>query len=468
MKNKYNHIIKKTVIFFIISLSLTSCDGTNDNVTANLNDGSNNGSNDDSNNNTDRTAPIYDFSTLDSELEAFTSGIDAINGVSYIVVDKNGVIHKSTHGNHTEDTAVAVASLSKVASAMTLLALDGDDRYDFSISQPVSDYLPIKNIITEKTVEQMISQTSGLPGLFDYGSYIFEAVPDLDLNNLPKAIIQILRSINKLPEIISQTHLCQFFGYPAANHSAANPLFDSLLRILLSMLPQPPSAEFDGCGQQIISSTHDDIIPAGQEFRYGGSQWQVAGYTATKVTGKSWNQLFDEYIAQPCDLDITTYRNFWSHWAISGGTLDIPGFDRFSPDSIQGQDNPNIEGGLITSLNDYGKLLQVHLNDGYCDDQQVLTTDAIKDMRTDRGGLVPVNSTPYGMGWFIDQERSGLYRDPGMFGSLGFIDLSLGIGAYIVFDDYSSPSLIYRAPHNLSDYIQNKIIELAESAQNDI
>jgi hypothetical protein len=37
-----------------------------------------------------------------------------------------------------------------------------------------------------------------------------------------------------------------------------------------------------------------------------------------------------------------------------------------TPDSLLGQSNPNIEGGAITNLADYAKLLQVHLNDGYC------------------------------------------------------------------------------------------------------
>ena len=84
-----------------------------------------------------------------------------------------------------------------------------------------------------------------------------------------------------------------------------------------------------------------------------------------------------------------TFGNMWENLFLWDGT----------PDSLLGQSNPNIEGGAITNLADYAKLLQVHLNGGYCGETQVLSEAALAEMRVDRGGVVAEDPVPYGMGW---------------------------------------------------------------------
>ena len=98
--------------------------------------------------------------------------------------------------------------------------------------------------------------------------------------------------------------------------------------------------------------------------------------------------------------------------------------------------NPNVEGGAITNMADYAKLLQVHLNGGFCGDTRVLSEDAIASMQVDRGGVVATNATPYGMGWWIREELPGVYTDPGAFGAVSFIDVNRGIGGYMAIDEY--------------------------------
>ena len=58
-------------------------------------------------------------------------------------------------------------------------------------------------------------------------------------------------------------------------------------------------------------------------------------------------------------------------------------------------------------------------------------------MFADKGSAVPINPTPYGMGWWISTDSPGLYTDGGMFGAVSFIDLNTGIGGFIAIDDYS-------------------------------
>ena len=87
---------------------------------------------------------------------------------------------------------------------------------------------------------------------------------------------------------------------------------------------------------------------------------------------------------------------------------------------------------------DYAKLLQVHLNGGYCGDTQVLSEEAIASMQLDRGGVVATNATPYGMGWWIRPENPGVFTDPGAFGAVSFIDVNRGIGGYMAIDQYDN------------------------------
>ena len=119
----------------------------------------------------------------------------------------------------------------------------------------------------------------------------------------------------------------------------------------------------------------------------------------------------------------------------------------------------DVEGGAITNLADYAKLLQIHLNGGYCGDTRVLSEASLASMRIDRGGVVPNDPTPYGMGWWISSDNPGVYHDPGAFGAISFIDVERGIGGYVAIDDYSAVDA--GAP---IDLVRGTIIPLLQAA----
>ena len=148
---------------------------------------------------------------------------------------------------------------------------------------------------------------------------------------------------------------------------------------------------FEACGQTLVQNELPTTQPAGSVYDYGGSQWQIAGVTASTVANATWNQLVDQYLVTPCGLEVFTFGNPWESPTSFTGSVD----------TLAGTSNPNVEGGAITNMADYAKLLQVHLNGGLCGDTQVLSEDSIASMQTDRGGVVTTNPTPYGMGWWI-------------------------------------------------------------------
>ena len=88
-----------------------------------------------------------------------------------------------------------LASTSKVPAVMAIMALDEDESVDFSISEPVSTYLPFDGVYADHAVEQMVSNTSGIPGLRLLDGYGSPTGPTLQDFN----------------------HLCQFSAQPFMN-----------------------------------------------------------------------------------------------------------------------------------------------------------------------------------------------------------------------------------------------------------
>jgi len=330
--------------------------------------------------------PPADYSAVDAAFQEFLDNHEVLDGISYVLVDKEGMTHQAVFGDHKQDLITMLASTSKVPAVMAIMALDEDPDVEFSISEPVSTYLPFDGVYVDRTVEQMVSNTSGIPGLRlldQYGNFFGQTLADFN-------------------------HLCQLLGNPFVN--------------------------FEICGQMLVQNELPTSNPAGSVFDYGGSQWQIAGMTAAIVNNSSWNQLFDEYIAEPCELEVFTFGNPWEELFYSN--FAYTSFDGATVASLPGQHNPQVEGGGITNLYDYAKLLQVHLNGGYCGETQVLTEASLASMRQDRGSLT-FNPTPYGMGWWISSDEPGIYTDGGAFGAVSFLDLNTGIGGFIAIDDYT-------------------------------
>ena len=109
--------------------------------------------------------PPAGYSEVDAAFQAFLDSSDTFDGISYVLVDKDGITHQKVFGDHTEALLTMWASTSKGPAVMAIMALDEDESVDFSISEPVSTYLPFDGVYADRTVEQMVSNTSGIPGL---------------------------------------------------------------------------------------------------------------------------------------------------------------------------------------------------------------------------------------------------------------------------------------------------------------
>lgn len=318
-----------------------------------------------------------DFSAVSAKIDAFVTDRD-LNGAGLIVVHRDeGVLYEDYFGEFSADRISLIASSSKMISSGVLLKLQEQGLVD--INTPVTEYVEWGDGESDITPAQLISNSSGLVGLG--------------------------------PDLLYAPYICQWL----------------------------PTEELEACGEQVFSSPNDDadVIPPDTEFRYGGAQWQVAGAVAEAVTGKPWAQLIDEIYVGPCGLDSLGYISLGSVFSADGGAGYPTAFGG-DPDGIDPTENPNIESGAYLTTGDYGQLLLMHLRGGRCGDNQILSQASLDTMHADRiGPTYAANagpSTGYGMGWWIDLD-TGRIRDGGAFGSVPWLDLDDGYGAYLVIED---------------------------------
>jgi CubicO group peptidase (beta-lactamase class C family) len=177
----------------------------------------------------------------------------------------------------------------------------------------------------------------------------------------------------------------------------------------------------DLCARQIASTVVMDG-PPGSLFSYGNNSMQAAGRMAEVASGRSWNDLFTQKIRKPLGLVSTLYV---------------------------GQQNPRIGGGLMTTMNEYGKFLRMILNDGMYGATRVLSSAAIAEMQKDQTGDADYDWSPappyvrYGIGEWRDvhygMPDGSQISSPGKFGFYPWIDRTRKIaGIYEIYDSSGS------------------------------
>ncbi len=310
----------------------------------------------------------YDFSAVGPIVEEYVAA-QGLNGAGLIVVDRDdGVVHEEYWGEFDADRISLIASSSKMITASILMRLDDDGILD--VDAPVADVVEWGAAHPTVTPAQLLSNSSGLPGLFEGFEY--------------------------------ESYLCQYV----------------------------PAGTLQDCAEQIFTTPEDDaaVIPPDTEFQYGGAQWTIAGATAEVASGQTWAELVDELIATPCGLESLGYNNKLA--------LEYPVDFNGDPSSLPPTDNPNAEGGAYVNVPDYAQLMLMQLREGMCGDDQIVSSDAIERMHADRigevyGGEAGDATNGYGMGWWVDRE-SGRISDEGAFGTVPWLDLDDGFGAYLV------------------------------------
>jgi CubicO group peptidase (beta-lactamase class C family) len=284
-----------------------------------------------------------------------------LDGAFLEVARGDEVLYSRGFGRYTRDTVLNVASATKWVTATLLMTLV--ERNGVDLEGRIDRWLPwIPSDKAGLTLGQLLSHTSGLPGIRDN---------PIDLRQ-----------------------------------GVAVPLEDAARQIAALDLAHPPGTMFD----------------------YGGAAFQLSGAVAQAVTGKRWEELFQERLARPLGMTSSRYGH--------------PAPELESATDVQ---NPNLQAGLFASAADYLRFLAMIDARGAGAGQQILTRDSIATMeRTRIRGLdkrfVPPGGKPhfeYGLGLWCetveDDGRCGVVSSPGSWGTYPWIDRGRGIrGLFVV------------------------------------
>jgi CubicO group peptidase (beta-lactamase class C family) len=340
----------------------------------------------------EEAAKAYDLSEVRGLLHGAVEA-GRVPGASLILVYRGTVIFKEASGvadiesgkPFTVDSLCHLASATKWMSGATMMAMVDDGK--ISLEDPIGKYLPAYMDIPIKgsreegnpTIRQCFSGTSGMPG--------------------PPGDLAMKRAL---------------------------PLLESVAWI---------RSQFTELGWAPGSGTGH--ISVGM---------QIVGGIVEKVAGKPFETYMRAKILDPVGMPDTTFnpqpkvfdRIPTVYAAQEGGGLQVI---LGVPDgNIVGAD---IGGGLYSTLDDYARFLQMHLDGGRVGDTRVLSPEAVREMLSDQTGGVPQKRrSPYGdmKGYAfgaaileVDEEGNPLLLgDGGAFGTFAWIDLEADlVGVYL-------------------------------------
>ncbi len=192
------------------------------------------------------------------------------------------------------------------------------------------------------------------------------------------------------------------------------------------------------CAQKILQSPL--LGTPGTVFAYGGNSMQVAGRMAELATGKAWDDIFLDEMVRPLGLVATDYAT----------SSTAPGYVRSS--------NPRIAGGIRSTIDDYGRAVDMVLARGclvgffpQCpDSQRFLGAATLDTMARDRTVTTTDISRPptstgfgYGLGQWIDVAQAApgqipIVSSPGAFGFTPWVDRVRGIAGVFLVDDLNT------------------------------
>ncbi len=298
----------------------------------------------------------------------------------------------------------------------------------------------------DATIGSGRGQVSGYSfGLFDRTGPLFAKAG----GDIPADQLVLLASATKLPSVLAILTLVDNgdinLDTPVAEYLARDPSFDwpadkaaITMRMLLAHTSGLPGLDdvaqpacitdetgisLRDCAQNIARVDLADR--PGAAFNYGGIDFQVAGYIATLISNQNWQDFFQTRLAAPLGLSRFTYGD---------------------PATVI---NPRIAGGGASIASEYGEFLRLLLNDGLYNGTRVLSSGMVAATLSDQTAGLPTRYSPfpllrrsdypgYGLGVFLSAPRKHPgsngpeWSDPGVFGSIPWLDVALGYGAVLL------------------------------------
>jgi CubicO group peptidase (beta-lactamase class C family) len=317
-------------------------------------------------------AEKYDFSEVDSVVDAFLDAHADIDGATLAVVRRGeSQIYERAYGTFERDRVSFIASTGKTLSVIVILALADEGLIDLDLD--VAEYLDWGDHHPGVTIRNILSMMSGIP------SRNSGAVED-------------------------------WYFDPC--------VFD-------------PDVTLEECARSVYQF-EDHSVPPGQEFRYSAGAWQVAGAVAEAVADASWAELVQQKLASPCALQFTGYTNIRT----TDYPSDFNGDPESLPETANpylggGAYSTVTDYSKVLLMHLYDGVC----DDARVLSQtsvRAMQEDLVPEGTAMPIWRPP--AVNYGMGWWKYEDEPTLLIDPGAFGARAYLDPVEGWGAIAILE----------------------------------
>ncbi len=193
----------------------------------------------------------------------------------------------------------------------------------------------------------------------------------------------------------------------------------------MSLKPGRFSVNLDGQLQDVVKAlaTKELVAEPGTRYAYSRLGYMTAGRVAEVVTNCPFAELLETHLLRPIGAEVATFTpsEDLSERLPVGYERTPGGFVPRQDEGLGTAINPG--GGLVSTLDDVGRLLLLHRNRGRFGEEQFIPAEMLRKM------YVPQPGTPgtgYGLGFNImDRRADGTavrIRHTGASGTLGVID----------------------------------------------
>ena len=165
-----------------------------------------------------------------------------------------------------------------------------------------------------------------------------------------------------------------------------------------------------------FAKDRDKVAEPGKEFRYGNTGLNIAGHVIEVISGKRFEDLFQERIARPLNMQATTFEK---NAAVC---------------------NPS--GGAWSTASDYMSFMIMMLNKGVAKGKRILTKASVEKMMEPQTTPEMIKGAPdaaqgynYGLGVWIQETapdgKTAVISSPGLFGTWPYVDYCRGYASII-------------------------------------
>ena len=208
--------------------------------------------------------------------------------------------------------------------------------------------------------------------------------------------------------------------------------------------------------QQKDAKTLADLIPVyakqpvaftpGSKWQYSQSGINTLARVVEIVSGQSFPEFLDKRLFQPLGMKDTTFypgkeqlARLAKSYKKTGDKLEPADIFIFAGQDLTSRDRvPLANGGLFSTARDYGRFLQMILNEGSLDGKRYLKPESVKQMTTLQTVTMPTGFTPgngWGLGWCVVRKPQGVsaaltpesFGHGGAYGTQAWVDPTRGL-----------------------------------------